>query len=78
MRKTAALLAMLMLCACQGRERLYAVPLPPPPVDTTRQVGPEMLPWLRCLNQQGSYSQACRAMTPQHGANKPTSTAPKS
>ena len=53
MKKTAALLAMLMLCACAGRARLYAVPLPPPPVDIKRPVGTEMLPDLKCLQTTG-------------------------
>jgi hypothetical protein len=49
MKRTAALLAMLMLCACQDRVKLHVGPLPKPPVDTERALPSPMLPDLHCL-----------------------------
>lgn len=64
MKKTAALLMILALCGCAGRVRLYAVPLPPPPVDINKTLPKPMLPWVKCLAEKGSNSSECRSLEP--------------
>lgn len=67
MKLTAALLAMLALCSCgdQGKQ-VVSVPPPSAPVDVSRPLGKEALPWIKCLQENGSTSLACRSLEPSH------------
>ena len=79
----AALLLVLMTCACAGREeppRLVADPslvpdFPPPPVDPKGPQGEEMLPYLNCLSQKGW--QSCRGAGSSSSAKATTAGAQK-
>lgn len=67
MRAFILLLLMFATSSCAGRAE---PPVPPSyhrleaPVDLTRQQGRPLLPWIRCLIEQGSSSSACLSLQP--------------
>lgn len=79
-RKFKAMLLALMTCACTDQvPQLVASPqavpdFPPAPVEMTRSVGPQMLPWLECLR---AGTQPCPGPTSSASLNSTTPTAPK-
>lgn len=81
MPKTHALIAALMLsgCAAQGKQLAPVIPdFPPPPVDINSPVGPEMLPYLNCVTQEGSTSLHCHSLIPLTLDKSTIGTEPKS
>lgn len=77
------LLTLLLLTSCEVAQvkppaDASTIPaLSPYPADLSRPLGPEMVPWVKCLIAEGPLSSHCHSMTPFASPDSAISTATK-